>query len=324
MVSVPRPLLITALIGLLVASIGAWLAGGAATRTSATHGLANRSIDELALLAGLADDDGKLLRDERMPVEVISDGGPLWVLPVIEHATKQSAWFSVGSSPHLLRVEVIDEPGAVAMQLHLWRGGWELREPNPRRIRIAVWAAVVAGLLGAVIAVLLRKLSVGLFAAGVFAQLALAFAPLPPELFPPQSLGEAWAEGPLFGPLFESIRAMTPMAVAGAAAIVTASLVLVGFDHKRSRERNDDVGLGWAGITAVLGTFGAIAWIEAASRGSLFAACDLRFGAWAGWLALLGLIAAWLPAIHVFREAWRSQRVPMGQPVAQPDASAEG
>ena len=68
-----------------------------------------------------------------------------------------------------------------------------------------------------------------------------------------------------------------------------------------------DLGLGSAGLAALVGSFGALAWIEAASRGSLFAACDVRFGAWSGWLALLGLIVAWLPAIRVAREAWRAK-----------------
>ena len=308
MASLPRPLVIAALLGVILACLGALWAGGEATREAATRKLAERSVTELALLAGLADDHGELLRDEPMAVEVIADGGPMWVLAAVDHATAASPWFEVGNSPHLLRAEVIDEPGGIALQLHLWRGGWELREPEPRRVRVAAWAAVVAGVCGAIAAAFVGRLSVGLGVAGLFAQLLLAFDPLPPELFPPQGLVAAWSEGPLFGPLFDEIRAMTPLQVAIAAAIVAMCLVLVGFDHKRSRERERDLGLGWAGAAAVLGSFGGLAWIEAASRGSLFAACDLRVGAWAGWLALLGLIVAWLPAIHVAREAWRARQ----------------
>jgi hypothetical protein len=317
MSSVPRTLLIAALLGVIVACLGALWSGSVATRQAAAHGLARRSIDELALLAGVADDQGKLLRDEPMAVEVIADGGPLWVLDVVERAVERSSYFAVSSSPHLLRAEIIDERAGVALQLHLWRGGWELREPEPRRVQIAAWAAVVAGLLGAVAATYTRKISVGLVTAGVFAQLLLALDPPPRELFPPQSTLTAWAEGPLFGDLLASIRAMSPLQVAIAAAVIAACLVLVAFDHRRSRGQSGDVGLGWASVAALLGTVGAVAWIEAASRGSLFAACDLRFGAWSGWLAAIGLIVAWLPAIRVGREAWQAHRAPpsVGGPV---------
>jgi hypothetical protein len=306
--SIPRTLLIAALIGVIVACLGALGAQGTATREAASYRLAQRSIDELALLAGLADDQGKLLRDEPMAVEVIADGGPLWVLDVVGRAADRSPWFTVGPSRHLLRGEVIDERGGVALQLHLWRGGWELREPEPRRVRIAAWAAVVAGLLGAVAATYTRKLSLGLATAGIFAQLLLALDPLPSELFPPQGVLAAWSEGPLFGELIAAIRSMSSIGVALAAAVVAACLVLVAFDHRRSRGQGGDLGIGWAGVAASLGSFGAVAWLEAASRGSLFAACDLRFGAWAGLVALLGLIVAWLPAIRVAREAWQAKR----------------
>ncbi|HVI03372.1 MAG TPA: hypothetical protein VM869_31965 [Enhygromyxa sp.] len=307
MIALPRTLLIAALLGVIVACLGALWANGTATREAAAYELARRSIDELALLAGLADEQGKLLREEPMAVEVIADGGPLWVIDTVERAANASPWFTVGPSPHLLRAEIIDERGGVALQLHLWRGGWELREPQPRRVRIAAWAAVVAGLLGAVAAVYVRRISLGLAAAGVLAQILLALDPLPPELFPPQRLFTAWAEGPLFGPLFDAIERMSTLHVAAATAVVAACLVLVAFDHRRSRGRGGDLGLGWASVAALIGSLGAIAWIEAASRGSLFAACDLRFGAWSGYLALLGLIVAWLPAIRVAREAWRAQ-----------------
>jgi hypothetical protein len=166
-----------------------------------------------------------------------------------------------------------------------------------------VWAAVLAGLLGAAAATITGRLSVGLATAGVSAQASLGLAPPPPELFPPQGLLATWAGGPLFATVIATIQGMSTLHVAIAAAVLAGSLLLVGFDHQRSRERSGDLGLAWAGFAAVFGGVGAIAWIEAASRGSLFAACDWRFGAWAGWLALLGLIVAWLPAIRVASEA---------------------
>jgi hypothetical protein len=305
--SLPRSLLIMALVGVIAACLASQVARGTATRRAATHGLAASALDELALLAGIADDAGKLQRDEPMPVEVIADGGPLWSLDSVERAVSGSGYFAVGNSSHLLRTEMIEERGGIALQLHLWREGWELREPEPRRVRIAPAAVLLAGLLGAALSLLTRRLSVGIVAAGVFAQVLLAFDPLPPELFPPQRLFDTWATGPLVGRMIAAIGRLDTLGFAIVAAVGAGSLVLAVFDHRRTRGREDDIGLGSATIAAVLGTIGGAAWVEAASRGSLFAACDLRFGAWAGWFVLLGLILAWLPAIRVAREALRAR-----------------
>lgn len=311
MAPIPRKLLIAAMIGLILACVGALGAGASSVREAATYRLASRALDELGLLAGLVDEGGQLLRDEPLAVEVIADGGPLWALEVVERAVEASPWFTRGNSPHLLRTELVETSGAgagVALQLHLWRSGWELREPAPRQVRVAVWAAVLAGLLGALAASFSRRISVGLGTAGLVGQALLAAIPLAPELSPAQGLLATWAEGPLLAPLIGAIQRMSALHMAIAAAVLAASLVLVGFDHQRSREQGRDLGLGWAGFAALFGGLGALAWIEAASRGSLFAACDWRFGAWAGWLALLGLIAAWLPAIRVANEARHAQR----------------
>jgi hypothetical protein len=302
-----RSLLIMALVGVVLACLGSQLARGTATRRAATHTLAVAQLDELALLAGLADDAGELQRDEPMPVEVISDGGPLWGLDSVDRAVSGSRYFAIGNSPHLLRTELIDERGGIALQLHLWRGGWELREPQPRRIRVAPAAVVLAGLLGAAVSLLTRRLSFGIAAAGVLAQLLIAIDPLPSDLFAPQPVLDTWASGPLVARMLAGIRQLGTLGLAGVTAIGAGSLVLVAFDHRRTRGREDDVGLGLATLAAVCGTIGGVAWIEAASRGSLFAACDVRFGAWGGALALVGLLLAWVPAIRVAREAWRAR-----------------
>jgi hypothetical protein len=305
--SISRTQLIAALIGVLVVCVAALLARSEPTRRAATHGLAVRSLDELSLLAGLATDEGELLREEPMAVEVVSEGGPLWVLDSVERAVAASPYFRVGPSPHLLRAEVIDERGGVALQLHLWRGGWELREPSPRRVRVAPWAALLAGVIGAGAALLTRRLSVGFAAGGVLAQVFLALDPLPADLFPPRPLLATWSEGPLFARVIEMIRELHGLALAVVAAVLAGSIVLVLFDHRRSRGSEEDLGLGPATLAALLGSVGALAWVEAASRGSLFAACDLRFGAYFGILGLTGLIVAWQPAIRVAREAWRAR-----------------
>jgi hypothetical protein len=306
MQAIPRSWLIVALIGVVLACVGSQLARGTPTRRAATHGLAAASLDDLALLAGLADDEGTLQRGQAMPVEVIADGGPMWALDSVERAVSGSQYFAVGNSPHLLRSELIDERGGIALQLHLWRGGWEVREPQPRRVRVAPASVVLAGLLGAAMSVLTRRLSLGIATAGVLAQLLLALDPLPRELFPPQPWLDTWASGPLVARVLAAIRQLGTVGLAVVAAIGAGSLVLVAFDHRRTRGREDDVGLGIATLAAVCGTIGGVAWIEAASRGSLLAACDVRFGAWGGWLALAGLILAWLPAIRL-KDAWRAR-----------------
>ena len=293
----------------MLACIGSQLAKGTATRVAATHTLAASAIEELALLAGLADDSGKLLRNERMPVEVISDGGPMWAIESVEQAVSGSRYFVVGNSPHLLRTEVVEARGGVALQLHLWRGGWELREPEPRRIRIAPAAVVLAGLIGAALSLLTQRLSLGIAAAGLLAQLLLAWDPLPLDLFPPQLLADAWSTGPLVDRTVTAIRGLGTIGMGMIAAVGAGSLVLVAFDHKRTRGREEDLGLGMATLAAVFGTIGGVAFVEAASRGALLAACDLRFGAYGGWIALIGLALAWVPAIQVFRASRVSRMI---------------
>jgi hypothetical protein len=304
MQTITRRLLILALIGVVIACIGSQLAKGTATRRAATYTLATSAIGELALLAGVADDSGVLQRDEPMPVEVISDGGPLWALDSVEAAVSSSRYFSVGNSPHLLRTELVEARGGIALQLHLWRSGWEIREPLPRRIRISPASVVLAGIVGAAISLLTRRMSLGLATAGVLAQVMLAIDPMPLDLFPPQRLSEAWASAPLVDRTVSAIRGMETLGMGVVAAVGAGSLVLVAFDHKRTRGGDDDLGLAVATLAAFFGLIGVVAFIEAASRGGLFAACDVRFGAWAGWLALLGLILAWLPAIRVAPIRW--------------------
>ena len=306
MTSISRRLVIVGLIGVICACLGGLGAGSQATRDAVLRTMASRSLAELALLSGVSDDSGELQRVAAMEVEVVSDGGAMWALTGVEEAVEASPHFALGNSPHVIRSEFIDERGGVALQLHLWRSGWELREPEPRRARVAPWAAVVGGVVGAIIALFTSRISFGLASAGVIAQIGLALDPLPEHLFPPQGLAAAWASGPLVARCIDWVRNMDLLGLGVVSALLTASVVLVAFDHRRSRGDESDLGLGVASFTAIFGTIGGLCWLEAASRGALFAACDLRFGAYLGLVALLGLILAWLPAIGVARESWRS------------------
>ncbi|MFV8754238.1 hypothetical protein ACNOYE_27150 [Nannocystaceae bacterium ST9] len=303
-VMLPRRLLMVALVGLLLACLALPWLGGQAMREAALAGLASRELDDLALLAAVRDDQGTLLRDEPFPVEVVQDGGSLWITPAVERAVDESEWFATGNSPHILRVEVIEDPRALALQLHLWRAGWELRSPEPLRVRTTPWMLVIAGLLGAATAVLVRRVSLGLALAGVLAQLLLGTITAPAELFPPQTTWAEWQAGPLFGRVLPWIEAMTPVDLGIAAAVISLCLVLVAFDHRRSKSVDAGLDLGSAGLLALLGTLGLLGLIEALFR-SGFAA---SLAAWPGWLALIGVLLAWVPALALAREAWLRQR----------------
>ena len=308
MLSLPRYVVIAALIGLVMAILGAVFAGGARTRQLAVEDVAVDALDELALLAGLRDDSGNLMRPDPMAVEVIQDGGPLWVQGAVEAAVDENLYFTRGNSPHLLRAEVIDVSGGAALQLHLWRAGWDLRVPEPRRVRIGPWAAIVGAILGAFAAFFSRRLSWGLVTAGILSQLLLGLAPLPADLFPPRPLLKTWSEGPLVRRTLQTVDNLSSMEIAIVAAILAACLVLVAFDHRRSREKSEgNLDLGSAGLAALLGTIGVVAWIEAASRGALLMALHPRGDWYAGWGALIGLGLLYWPVVLAAREGWRAR-----------------
>lgn len=304
----PASLLVAALFGMLLACATLpWLAGPA-TSEAALAELAGRSLDELALLAGLRDDQGELLRAEPFAVEVVQDGGSLWITPAIERAVDESAWFATGNSPHLLRVEVVEDPRALALQLHLWRAGWELRSPEPLRVRTTPWMIVIAGLIGAATTLLFRRASVGLALAGVLAQLLLATVIPPRDLFAPQRLWAEWEQGPLFGRLLPWIDTMTPLHLTIAVTLISACLILVGFDHRRSKSSADGSSLASVSVLAVLGTLGLLGLIEAVFRSGFAASLSQA----AGLLALAGVVLAWLPALARVREQWVVQHEESG------------
>ncbi len=305
--SLPRSLLLVALVGLVLACVALVGLDGPSTRAAAMRELAGRSLDDLALLAGVRDDAGVLQRDEPMPVEVIQDGGSMWILPAVEQAVDDTPWFSRGKSPHLLRIEAIEHPRALALQLHLWRAGWEIRSPEPVRVRVMPFVIVVGGLLGALTAVVIRRPILGVALWGVLAQVLLGVLAPPAELFAPQTLWVEWQRGPLLARLLPWVESMTPIELAIAAALVSLCSVLVGFDHRRSRAREHSFDLASAGVLALLGTLGTIATLEAAARSGFVAS----FAGWAGWLATFGLLLAWAPALAIAREQWRRQRAAM-------------
>lgn len=314
-VVIPRGQLVVGVLGLVLACVAlVWLASQA-MRERALERLAARELDELALLAGVVDDAGVRQRDEPLVVEVVQDGGSLWIAPAVARAVDASGDFATGNSRHLLRVEVLEHPRALALQLNLWRAGWQLRVPEPLRVRTSPWVVVVALALAACVAPLVRRISLALALAGVVAQVLLVLVAPPPDLFAPLTLAEEWRRGPLFGWLVPALERLTPLQLAIAVAIVALCLVLVGFDHRRSRAGDDALDLASASLFALLGALGLVALLEAALRSS-FAAALVH---WSGMLALLGLLLAWLPALAQAHQRWQMERR-AAQPTTTPPA----
>lgn len=173
----------------------------------------------------------------------------------------------------------------------------------------------VALALAACVAPLVRRISLALALAGVVAQVLLVLVAPPPDLFAPLTLAEEWRRGPLFGWLVPALERLTPLQLAIAVAIVALCLVLVGFDHRRSRAGDDALDLASASLFALLGALGLVALLEAALRSS-FAAALVH---WSGMLALLGLLLAWLPALAQAHQRWQMERR-AAQPTTTPPA----
>jgi hypothetical protein len=79
-------------------------------------------------------------------------------------------------------------------------------------------------------------------------------------------------------------RALPDSTTAFGLALVAACVVLIYFDHRRSRQRGGRLLLG-----GLLGLLGAAAWIEAAAR---MGAVGLLVSA-SGWIALIGIAGLW-------------------------------
>ena len=145
---------------------------------------------------------------------------------------------------------------------------------------------------------LLWRIGPGLLVAGLFSQTMLAGLPWPAESIPPVSWLQEVRTGPLLGPLLELTRSIPSWGTDVGVAVVVFCLVLVWFDHRRSKERRDSFEIGTVSVISVLLFLGGVTWLEAALRAGLGAAMHTVPGA----LAVVALALAWLPAIRRSRE----------------------
>jgi hypothetical protein len=291
---------IVLVVAVLAAVVVSLATDGERTRRALVESMASRSLDELALLAGLRDDTGESLRGEPLPVAIVQDGGSTWIREAVADAVEVSPDFAEADSRHLLRIESVQTESAIGLQLRLWREGWELRSPELMRGRVSPWVAVLAAGLGAAVAFWLWRVGPGLLVAGGLAQAVLALLPWPAESIPPTDWLTDVRSGPLLAPLagLTGSTWVTPVAL----AVIAFCVVLVAFDHRRSREREDSLKLSTAGGAALMAAAGSLTWLEAALRAGLWASMHSI----AGMLAVVLLAVAWVPAIHRARERLRA------------------
>lgn len=247
---------------------------------------ARLALLDLGMLAGLRDARGNPAVANPIAVMVVQDGGPTWVRGAVEAAASRDAvWSPSPSSPHLLRVAVVEGEATMALGFSLYRQGWNLARPQPVRLHHAPASSVVAAAVGTAVARRWRAPAWGLALAGGAAQgfAALASWPEPP------GAGEgstAWSEGPLGLVVRALARHLTDGAEAVLVGLIVLCLVLVAFDHRRSRRRG-----GRLLVAGLVGALGAAAWFEA----------SLRTG-WLGFAvtppgiatAMLVIVGAWL------------------------------
>jgi hypothetical protein len=271
-----------AALAVLGALSGLWATNGTLVERGVLRSAVARDLDRIAELADLRQ---AAAADERpvMPVTVVQEGGPTWIVEEAEAAIAADSVFTRGE-PHLLRIEVIEHAGIYGVRGQLWRQGWSLRAPEPLWAQPAPWIVLASALAGAVWAGRRRGgLAGGMALAGVVAQLLLLARPWPAGFVRP-SLPDTWLAGPLGHGMVTLARGLPESSVAIGAGVVTLCAVLMLFDHRRSPGQGG--GIVAAGL---LGVLGAVVFVEASLRAGL--------GPWAGQpggvLALTGAAGLW-------------------------------
>lgn len=260
---------------------------GAEVRTATSLALV-----ELGRLAGVRGADTEPMGSP-LPVDVVQQGGELWVGQAVASAVEADPAFTRGDGPHLIQVEVVATPPVYAVRLGLWRRGWSLGPPRPVVARAAAWIAWLAAAVGAL--AYARGLAAGpaLAATGALAQAGTSSLPWPGPSAAP-ALSEQWTEGPMGAALRLLAERLPDATTAVGIGVIVGCIVLAAFDHRRSRGRG-----GWLLVTGVVGAIGVVAWIEAAARvGVLGSMAQV-----AGWIAALGACGLWWAARGVRHRA---------------------
>lgn len=273
---------LVAALAVLVALLGLWATDGVAVERGVVRSAVARDLDRIAVLAGLVPAAGADARTV-MPVTVVQEGGPTWIVDEAEAAVASDPVFTRGE-PHLLRIEVIEQGGTYGVRGQLWRQGWSLRAPEPLWVQPAPWIVLVSALAGAAWAWRRRgRFAQGVGLAGLVAQLLLWARPWPSGFVRP-SLGETWREGPLGHAVLEVARGLPDVSVALGAGVVTLCAVLMVFDHRRSPGRG-----GGLVVMGTLAMLGLVAFIEASLRAGMVPWLTQPAGA----VALAGAAGLW-------------------------------
>ncbi len=255
----------------------------AAERAAATA--AEVELIELARLAGLEGGD-----DRRSPVPVRLDfEGDPWGEAVVAQAIGDSGVFELRPGPHALVAQFIDGGSALAVQIALERRGWSIRAPQPTRRRVLPAGAAIAAAAGAAAWLRRRSALLGWWIAAVGVQLIAAAWPWPLG-FPRPSVDDDILGGPVMTVLRSLANDMRQFEVAIAAGVLALCVVLIAFDHRRSRSQGF-----MPAIRGLLGVVGAIVFVEGAAR--------IGLAAWVPTVAgLIGSVAAAV-AVALFMRA---------------------
>lgn len=237
---------------------------------------------ELGRLAGVRAPDGQPT-GTALEVEVVQNGGELWVGEAVGAAVDDDSAFVRGDGPHRLAAEVVQAGPTTALRLGLWRRGWSLGPARPVVARAAPWIVLGALSIGALVRSRGRGLGTSLAVAGGLAQLGTLVLAWPGPGARP-GLVQEWQDGPLGTSVRLVAERLPDAATAIGTGIIALCLVLAAFDHRRSRGRGGALVLG-----GVVGMLGVLALVEAGMRVGVRG----LFGQLAGWISILAVAALW-------------------------------
>ncbi len=226
-----------------VVAFGVSLAGDPYERgAAAAEEAARAQLLELGKIAGLRDATGRANDLRPLTVNVMQDGGPMWLSARVAAAVQsdgrfeldETSWDAVAEPVPVasVRAELVGAVDAFDLKLSLWRRGWAVAPPRPTRRRVVPWALVLGLAGGAGLVRRSRVLAVAISALGL--QLLSFFVAWPASLLGAAAM-DAWSHGPLVSSVLHVARTLSDTSVAVASGLVVACVVLAAFDHRRSR-----------------------------------------------------------------------------------------
>lgn len=276
----------------LAGTLAGWRADGDAMREGMLRHDAAADLGELAALGGLLDEDGTMRLPEGLAVELVHSGEAAWVVPAMVSAVDDNPAFMRQASQHLLRAESISNSRGFAVQLRLFRRGWDVLPAAPMRRRAQPEFFAVAIALGALVAGWSRRWVPSALVAAALVLGLLAVFPIGGSV---PAFGGFWDEL-AHAPAWSSIRrwmgANEELSRGIGIATITFCAVLAYFDHRRSKGREGSMSMGRA-VWGALGLGVALLVLgEAAMRSGWAASLTTGLGI----AGALGLLAACVSA----------------------------